>query len=169
VADIFASLQTDRIGGLASLDGTIPFLLPVMILEMLALYVALKQVNESYALIALVLGIMGIVLWLSSKPLVEMVYLSDRYAAAQTDLERNHYLAAGEALHAVFSGTSWMLSKFLILFLESSVASNAALQLFQQGYCLSWDRPSILGISLDPVIGVILSLFSTISGVICMS
>ncbi len=63
VTEILTNLQTNRLGALVSLDLSVIILVPVMIFEMLALYVALKQINDSYALIALVLGLMGVVLW----------------------------------------------------------------------------------------------------------
>jgi hypothetical protein len=60
VADIFAVLQNDRLAGLMSIELSVIVLLPIMIPQLLAVYVALKRVNESYALIALVLGLMGV-------------------------------------------------------------------------------------------------------------
>jgi Na+/proline symporter len=56
VADIFARLQNDRLAGLISLDLAVPVMLPLLTLQMLALYAVLKQVNESYALIVWSLG-----------------------------------------------------------------------------------------------------------------
>ncbi|MFN2217916.1 MAG: hypothetical protein ACK2UA_04880 [Anaerolineae bacterium] len=92
VAGIFASLQESKLAGLISLDLSVVILMPIMIPQVLAVYAALKRVNESYALLALVLGLMGIVLWLAARPLVEMVTLSDRYAAATTDSARSQIL-----------------------------------------------------------------------------
>lgn len=167
VADIFALLQTDRMAGLFSLELSLPILLPIMILIYLALYVALKQVNESYALIALVLGLMGIVLWLTARPLAEMAVLSDQYAAAANDAARSQYLAAGEALHALFNGTAWMLSQFFIcisyaisslLMLRSKFFSKATAYL---GIVLALTG---LGFAI-PVVGPILALLGTVAGV----
>ena len=168
VMDIFSDLQTNRLGGLVSLDISVVILMPVMIFEILAVYVALKCVNESFALIALVLGLMGVVLWLVSKPLVEMVYFSNQYAAAASEVERSHYLAAGEALNAIFSGTAWMLSQFLI---SISGVINAFLMLrcnfFGRATAYTGLALSFFGISFwIPVIGAFLSLLGTIGGVI---
>ncbi len=116
VAEIFAMLQSNRMAALVSLDVVVPIMAPVLVLQMLALNVALKKVNESWALIALVLGLMGVVLWLSARPLVEMVALSSQYAHAASDSAKIQYLAAGEALTTLFNGTSWMLSQILIAF-----------------------------------------------------
>jgi hypothetical protein len=168
VADIFADLQNNRLGGLASLDLSVVIMMPVLILEMLALYAALKRFNESYALIALVLGLVGVILWLVSKPLVEMVYLSNQYAAATSEAERSHYLAAGEALSAISSGTAWMLSQFLI-----SISGGISCMLMLRSHFFSRMTAyiglamAVLGVSFwIPGIGPILSLLATIGGVI---
>lgn len=121
--DIFNSLQTDRLGALFSLDVMMLVTAPVDIFLFIALYAALKRINESYALIALVLGLMSIALLIPTKPLSELVYLSDQYAMSATDAARSQYLAAGEALLAMAGGTAWInFSLFSnISFLLSSV------------------------------------------------
>jgi len=111
--NIFTAIQNDRLGGLMALD----FLLFVSnlfgILLFLALYVSLKRVNESYALIALALGLFAAVLIVPARPISELFSLSDLYAAATTDAARSHYLAAGEALLALFNGTAMFVNTFL--------------------------------------------------------
>jgi hypothetical protein len=168
VAEIFTDLQTNRFGGLVSLDLSVVVLMPVMVFEMLALYAALKCVSESYTLIALVIGLIGVVLWLVSKPLVEMVYLSEQYTAASSEAAKNHYLAAGEALNTIFSGTSWMLSQFFISI--SGVISCLLMlrtQFFSRSTAYTGLALAIFGISFwIPVIGAILSLLATIASVV---
>jgi len=61
------------IGGLAAIDTSVVLVVPIMLLQSIALYVSLKHINESYALIALVFGLISGTLWLaisgaSSKP-----------------------------------------------------------------------------------------------------
>lgn len=168
VAEIFADLQNNRLGGLVSLDLSVVILMPVLVLEMLALYAALKRVNESFSLVALVLGLLGIVLWLASKPLVEMVYLSNQYASATSEAARNHYLAAGEALNAIFSGTAWVLSQFLIT-ISGGISCLLMLRVtfFSRATAYVGLILSVLGISFwIPVIGPALALLSTIGGVV---
>jgi hypothetical protein len=166
--NIFATLQVDRLAGLMSLDLSVILLEPITILQVLALYVALKQVNESYALIALVLGLMGVILWLTSRPLVEMTYLSGQYAAAATEAAKNQYLAAGETFHALFNGTAWMLSQFMIsisgtisdvLMLKSKYFSKATAYV---GFVLA-----ITGFTFwIPVIGIPMALVGTLGGTV---
>jgi hypothetical protein len=168
VADIFVDLQTNRLGGLMSLDLSVVVLMPVIILEMLALYAALKQINESYALIALVFGLMGAALWWVSKPLIEMVYVSNQFAAATSEMERSQYLAAGETLSAISSGTAWMLSQFLIAI---SGGISSLLMLRCKYFCRATAYVGValafLGISFwIPEIGAFLSLLSTFGGMI---
>lgn len=143
-------------------------LMPVSIPLLLAMYVALKEVNESYALIALVLGLMGNTIIFAGRPLAEMSYLSDQYAAATSELARGHYLAAGEALHTLFNGTAWMASMVLVgisgvidslLMLRSKVFTKAT----------AWAGLLVTSSGLGffiPVIGPLLSLAATIGGVV---
>jgi hypothetical protein len=72
VTNIFAILHSDKLAGLMSLDFSVLILLPILVAQLLALYIALKKVSELYALLALVVGLMGIGLWLAARPLVEM-------------------------------------------------------------------------------------------------
>jgi hypothetical protein len=106
---IFTTLQTDRLGGLISLDISMLLIAPINILMFLAVYTALRQVDESVALIALVLALMAVGLVIVCRPLVELTALSDRYAAATDAVEKMRILAAGEALRAQLDGTAWMM------------------------------------------------------------
>jgi hypothetical protein len=134
-AEVYAKVLMDRVGALMSLDliylVSNVFSIPLI----LALYVALRKVNESYALIAVVCGIISLVLLFTARPIVEVVTLADRYNAAATDAERAGLLAAGEPLLALFTGTAYYLSYFLgtvsllissFLMLRGTVFSKAA-------------------------------------------
>jgi hypothetical protein len=167
VEGIFLLLQEDRLAGLMSLDLMMVILIPVIFLHLLALYVALKPVNESYALIALVFGLIANILILTARPLSEMVYLSNQYAAASSDAARAQYLAAGETFHALFGGTTWMWWNFLtgvsytiscLLMLRSPYFSKATAYV---GIALF-----IIGLGIYIPALVILSLISTIGTVV---
>ena len=110
---IFLLLQNDKLGGLISLDFHLVLGNVFGILLFLALFVSLKQVNESYALIALVLGLIADILIFPARPISELFSLSGLYANATTEAVKNQYLAAGEALLLLFNGTSWFLNTLL--------------------------------------------------------
>jgi hypothetical protein len=163
-ADILTALQTDRLGGLISLDLLMLVIVSVTILPALAMYVALKPVNESYALIALVLWLVAVGLIIPARPLVELVSLSGKYSTATTEAARSQYLAAGEALLAVFSGTAWLV--FNVLSLVSGLISSLLMlrsKTFTKLTAYVGILNSLAGFGfLIPVIGLVLLLASTI-------
>jgi hypothetical protein len=131
---IFRNLQSDTLGALISLDVFLYIGNLFSILLFLALYVSLRPVNESLALIALAVGLVAVVLLIHARPLMELYALSSKYAAATTEATRNQYLAAGEALLASFDGVGWFLNTLLgglsllvssILMLRSSLYGKA--------------------------------------------
>lgn len=133
--DVFLLLQYDKLGGLISLDFHLLLANLFGILLFLALYVSLKKVNESFALIALSLGLVAEVLIVPARPIVELFTLSGLYSTATTEVARIQYLAAGETLLSQFNGTSWFLNTLLggfsllissLLMLRSSVFGKSA-------------------------------------------
>jgi hypothetical protein len=110
---IFVLLQSNKLGGLISLDLFLVVGNLFGILLFLALYVSLKQVNESYALIALVLGLVAAISIIPARPISELSSLSGLYASATTSAAKSQYLAAGEALLALFNGTAWFVNTLL--------------------------------------------------------
>ncbi len=113
---IFDLLQTDRLGALISLDVSMLVIGPISMLLFLALYAALRQVDESVALIALALNLLAVGLIIVCRPLVELAVLSDHYAATADATEKMRLLAAGETLRAQLDGTAWaMQTAFLMI------------------------------------------------------
>ncbi len=106
---IFTLLQTDKLGGLISLDISMLLIAPINILMFLAVYAALRRVDESITLIALVLALIAVVLVIVCRPLIELTVLSDHYAATTDPTEKLRYLAAGEVLRSSLDGTAWMM------------------------------------------------------------
>jgi hypothetical protein len=165
--NIFVALQADRLGGLMSLDLPMLLIVPINILAFLAMYVALKRVNESYALIALVLALIAVVLLIPSRPLAEMVLLSDKYTVATSETEQTRYLAAGESLHALFNGTAWMAQTVFFIF---AGLFNCLLMLHTRFFSKStaWTGIiiSLIGMGFFlPVIGMVLLFLNTIGSV----
>ena len=105
--NIFALVQENSAAALTALDSGVSVSNIFAILLYLALYVLLRQVNPSYALIALAFGLVGAASAIAARPIFEIFTLSDLHAAASTDLERSRYLAAGETLLVLFHGTAF--------------------------------------------------------------
>ena len=131
---ILLLLKSNPLGGLISLDLFLFVGNLFSILLFLALYVSLKPLNESYALLALIVGLVGVVLLIPSRPLVELVSLSAQYAAATTEAAKAQYLATGDGLLTAFNGTGWFMNTLLggisllvssILMLRSRIYSKA--------------------------------------------
>ncbi len=165
---IFEMLQKDRLGGLMSMDLLMLVIVPFNIPLSLALYVALRRVNATYALGALILNLVAVGLLIQTRPLVELVLLSDKYAAATTEAARSHYLAAGEALLAVFSGTGWAVQNIFAI-LASLINCWLMLRTPAFSKFTAWFGIAINLIGLGfaiPVAGMVLLFLNTIGIVV---
>ena len=111
--EILLLLQSDPFGGLVSLDLFLFVGNLFSIFLFLALYVSLKPVNESYALAALAVGLLGLVLLIPSRPIFEIFALSGKYAAATTASVKSQMIASAGALLALFDGTGWFMNTLL--------------------------------------------------------
>jgi hypothetical protein len=164
---IFATLQTDWLGGLISLDISMLLIAPINILMFLAIYAVLRQVDESVAMIALVLALMAVGLVILCRPLVELTVLSDKYAAATDAAEKMRYLAAGEALRAQLDGTAWMMQT---AFFMAAGLINCALMLRTNFFskATAWLGIIVSAIGLGfflPGIGLLFLFINTIGSV----
>jgi hypothetical protein len=164
---VFSLLQQDRLGGLISLDLPMLIIIPMNILPITVIYFSLKRVNEHYALLALILGLVGVALLIQTRPLVEIVYFSNQYNGSVNEAIRNRYLAAGDLLLAQFSGTAWHIQN---VFLLVSGIMNAILMLhcsiFRRITAITELVVCIIGLGFFlPVIGVPLLFLNTIGSI----
>ncbi len=98
VMDYFTLLQTNKLIGLIDFY-LLEYIAYVLFLPMfLALYVALRRINESYMLIAISLAILGIAIFLATNNSFSMLSLSNQYLAATNEAQKSIILAAGQAL-----------------------------------------------------------------------
>lgn len=113
VAEWFDRFRDSPLRGLLSLDlvymGTWLALIPVL----LALYVRLRRFGEAVMALATVAGLMSIVVYFAANTSVQMLLLSNGYAAAASDADRAAYLAAGQAMLATYGGTAYHVSLIL--------------------------------------------------------
>lgn len=105
--------QQNTLLGLVDLDLILLVSELLMIPVFLALYGALKHWNPAALTTALITGLGGIGLFIAVNPTFAMLYLSEQYASAATELQKAVFLAAGEALWANYNGTAFGL--FFIL------------------------------------------------------
>jgi hypothetical protein len=116
----FALFQDNRLVGLLAFEFLFVVNAVFGIATTLALYVALRRLNESLMAIALALGLVEAVCLIVARPAVEMLYLSEQYAAATTEAQRAMFLAAGEVMWAASHGTAFhvgynIFSVFLLI------------------------------------------------------
>ena len=109
----FAQFQENILLGLVDLDLILIIAEACMVPVLFALYAALRRVNPAQMTIALIFGLGGIAFFFAINPTFSILYLSDQYAAAATDIQRAAFLSAGEALTANYNGTAFGL--FFIL------------------------------------------------------
>lgn len=119
----FTLFEDSKLAGLLAFELLLVISTALGIATTLALYVALRGVNESLMAIALVVGLLEAVAFIMARPAFEMLYLSEGYAASTSDAQRAMFLGAGEAMLATFSGTAFHLSinLFSIYFLIVSI------------------------------------------------
>lgn len=103
----FELFQDNKLAGLLAFELLFVVNAAFGVATTLALYVALRRVNESLMAIALVLGLVEAMALIVARPALEMLYLSEGYAAAATDAQRAMFLAAGETMLATFHGTAF--------------------------------------------------------------
>src|SRR6266545_2537989 len=160
----FTLFQHNRLVGLVDLDLLLVADNVLLVPILLALYVALRRASESIMAIATALGIVSIVLFITSNPAVAMLSLSDHYAAATTDAQRATFLAAGQAVLSSWQGTA-----FQVGYIVSSVAAIAIAAVMLRSAIFS-KTTAYLGILANaiglglylPAIGVFLAVFSVV-------
>jgi hypothetical protein len=111
--EIYTLVQTNIWAAFIALDLGVSITNLVSIFLYLALYVALRRVDEAYALIALILGLVAVTAMIVARPVFEIFTLSGLYASAETAMDKGTYLAAGESLLVQFHGAAWHISMFL--------------------------------------------------------
>jgi hypothetical protein len=128
----------------------------------LALYVALRRVNESLMAVALMFSLVGAVCIIIARPAIDMLYVSDRYAAATTDAQRSVFLAAGEAVMSIRHGTafhvSYNLANIVLIIVPLVILQS---QIFTRATAYVGIVAGVIGFGLYvPTVGIYISIFS---------
>jgi hypothetical protein len=128
----------------------------------LSLYHALRQADSASMAIYVALSLVGVVCFIAARPAFEMLWLSDQYSAAITDVQRSSLLAAGEATLAAFHGTAFHTS-YLLGSISGLIVSLVMLrsQVFSKVTAYVRIGSSIFDFGLYlPTIGIYVSIFS---------
>jgi hypothetical protein len=160
----FGLFQTNKLVGLLDLDLLLIVDQVLAILILLALYTALRRVNESFMATGAVLGIVAAVLFIASNPAFEMLSLSDQYAAAVTETQRAVLLSAGQAMLVIWQGSAFQVSYLLgsvAPILISAVMLRSKLFSKTTAYLGILANVIALGLYV-PKVGVYISVFSVV-------
>jgi hypothetical protein len=106
VEGLFELYRQNPFLGLLSLDFLYLFNNIIIVVIYLALFVLLFRERPVTVLLALILGLIGIACYYPSNPAFDMLTLSSKYFQAQPG-QLDIYLAAGEALMAGYTGTTF--------------------------------------------------------------
>ncbi len=107
VEGYFQLFAQSKLLGLLSLDLLYIINNTLLVLIYLALYAVLKPRAPSAVLIALILGLAGIAAYYASNTCFEMMSLASQYNGAVSDLQKNIYLGAGQAMLETYRGTAF--------------------------------------------------------------
>lgn len=158
----FLLFQENKLYGLLSLE-LLYLISNVLSLPLFpAMYTVLKTVNKPVMAIATILGLISAGLIFTARPTFDMLYLSNQYASATTDVQRAIFLAAGEAKLTLIYGTAqqahYVLGSLALLFI-SIVMLRSEVFPKTTAYFGLIANVLVFGLYL-PVIGVYLSILS---------
>lgn len=100
IEDCFSILKENRFYGLLRLDILTIFFMPLYYLLFYSLYIALKNTNFALTSISTILTFGGLTLFLATPSVFSYLYLSDKFALAESEVQKNQLLAAGESILA---------------------------------------------------------------------
>ena len=154
--------------GLLSLDFLYLFNNVILVLIYLALFVLLYREKPVSAILALILGLIGIACYYPSNPAFEMLTLSNQYFQALPE-QQTIYLAAGEAVMAGYTGTTfnayYVLSTISLLLFSYAIIKSTKFKKSVGFWGLASGLLMIIPSSVG-MIGMVFSLLSLIPWVV---
>jgi hypothetical protein len=160
--DWFTLFQKNSIIGLIHFELLMIIYVILCIPIALALYTLLREVNPSWTAIYLILSLLGVMCFIAARPAFEMLHLSNGYAAAETEMQKAAFLAAGEAKVATFHGTAFYLN-YILGSLTGLIISMVMLKttIFSKATAYVRIASSICDLGLFvPTIGMFIAIFS---------
>jgi hypothetical protein len=158
----FTLLHNHKLLGLVDLDLLLIVDEVLAVPILLALYVALRRASESVMALSTALAFVAIAAFFASNTTFSMLSLSGQYAAATTDAQRSLYLAAGQAMMALYSGTAFQVSYILgSVTIVMTAAVILRSRIFSRATAYVGIAASVIGLGLYvPKIGIYLSVGS---------
>lgn len=98
--EIFDLLNTNQLVGMLRLDALTTLVMPLYYLLLLSLYFALRKDQPVAVTLSLLLGCVGLTLFLSAPSFLSWLTLSDKFAATTDAAQKSLLLAAGESVLA---------------------------------------------------------------------
>jgi len=160
--DWFILFQKNPILGLIHFEFLMILYVILCIPIILSLYTLLRRVDPTWTAIYLILSLLGVMCFIAARPAFEMLYLSNGYAAAETELQKATFLAAGEAKVATFHGTAFYIN-YILGSLTGLIISWVMLKttLFSKATAYVRIVSSICDFGLFvPTIGMFIAIFS---------
>jgi hypothetical protein len=105
--DFFALFNKNWFLGLLSLDLLYIVNNILLIFVYLGLYAALRRINNAFMLIALIIGLTGIISYYASTAAFEMLSLSKQYSNAENEELKIQLLTAGKMMLETYKGTAF--------------------------------------------------------------
>ena len=159
-SELFALMQGNRVAGILELFFTDLIGLVLLIPFIFGLYTVLRRANATYAALATVLAFIGIGIVLGTNSNYSLIYLSDQYAAASTEMQRSQILAAAESVFATSMWSTGFLAAGLLV--EGAMVVFSVLML-RSGTFSKWIAyVGILGHGLDFVHSVALLVLTLV-------
>ena len=161
----FTLLQSNKLVGLVDMDILLVVDNILAIPIFLAFYFTLKQSAKSSTLLAVILGMAGIITYFASNTSLQMLTLSNQYALATTDTQRSMLLASGQSMLAIYEGTAFYVGSFIgivaLLIVSIVMVRN---NVFSKTTAYVGIIANVLGFGLfiPNVIGIILSIISVL-------
>jgi len=116
IEECYSMLGENKLYGLLRLDVLTVFFMPLYYILFYSIYKALRKENNWLLTISTILVFAGITLFLATPSVFSYLHLSNKFAVATTDFQRNQLLSAGEAILAsdMWHGTGALIGGLLL-------------------------------------------------------
>jgi len=127
----FSLFHENWIVGLLDLDFLGMIIYVIIVPAIIALYLILRRTSLSWATVSAAFTFVAMAAYFASNTGISMLSLSGQYAAATTDAQRAMFLAAGQAVVAIFMGPAFTTS---FCMLSSALLVTAVVMLRSPGF-----------------------------------